>query len=250
MIHSTAIVDRDATLGKNVNIGPYTIVHANAVIGDNTSIESHCDIGYPTPLAGNVALMIGKDSLIRSHSVFYQGSVFGDCLITGHRVTVREKVRAGLNLQIGTLCDLQGDCEIGDYVRMHSSVHIGKAARIGNFVRLYPYVVLTNDPHPPSEVLMGVHVCDYAVVATASVILPGVEIREHGLVAAHSLVNRNVEPHTVVGGVPAKKLCDASEIRLKDGTNGVAYPWPRHFHRGYPESVVDAWIKEYEGEHP
>ena len=45
---------------------------------------------------------------------------------TGHRVTVREGVKAGSDLQIGTLTDLQGDCTIGNYVRMHSNVHVGK----------------------------------------------------------------------------------------------------------------------------
>ena len=55
--------------------------------------------------------------MIRSHSVFYQGSTFGSRLATGHRVTVREKTQAGENLRLGTLCDLQGTCVIGDYVR-------------------------------------------------------------------------------------------------------------------------------------
>lgn len=245
MIHQTAIVSNKAQLGKNVTIGAFSIIHDDVVIGDGSVIESNCEIGYPTKLAENTPLVIGKDSLIRSYSIFYQGSIFGDGLVTGHRVTIREKTVAGINLQIGTLCDFQGDCSIGDYVRTHSNVHIGKLSKIGNFVWIFPYVVLTNDPHPPSSSQVGVTVEDYAVIATMSVILPGVVVGKHSLVAAHSLVKDDVLPGKVVSGSPAIQLCNTTRIKLKDGSNGKAYPWPRHFHRGYPEEVVADWIATY-----
>lgn len=245
MIHTTAIISEKAKIGQNVSIGAFTIINDNVEIGNDTIIESNCDIGHPTELAEGVPLTIGKGSLIRSHSIFYEGSVFGDNLVTGHRVTVREKMIAGKNLQIGTLCDFQGDCVIGDYVRTHSNVHIGKLSKIGSFVWIFPYVVLTNDPHPPSDYHIGAIIKDYAVVATMSVVLPGVTVGEHSLVAAHSLVKKDVLPNTVVSGSPAKQICETTIIRLKDGSNGQAYPWPRHFHRGYPEDVVKEWMKKY-----
>lgn len=245
MISEKASVSSKAKLGNNVSIGPYTVIYDDVVIGDNSKIDGFCEIGYPTELAEGKPLVIGNDSLIRSHSIFYQGSSFQNELRTGHRVTVRENVVAGKNLQIGTLCDFQGDSEFGDYVRTHSNVHIGKLCSIGNYVWIYPYVVLTNDPHPPSNYHVGVSVEDYAVIATMSVVLPGVNVGEHSLIAAHSSVNRDVAPYSVVGGAPAKKLCDTSSIKLKDGSNESAYPWPRHFHRGYPESVLAGWEKEY-----
>jgi acetyltransferase-like isoleucine patch superfamily enzyme len=148
-------------------------------------------------------------------------------------------------LQIGTLSDLQGDCVIGDYVRTHSNVHIGKHSRVGDYVWIFPYVVLTNDPHPPSNYLVGVTVEPYAVIATMSVVLPGVTVGEHSLVAAHSMVSKDVPPHMVVGGAPAKVLTEATSIRLKDGSEEPAYPWPRHFHRGYPERAVQQWKREF-----
>lgn len=247
MIHPTAAVSDRARLGRDVRVGPFSIVHDDVVLGDECVIESYCEIGYPTPLAEGRPLEIGRGSRVRSHAVFYQGSVFGEELVTGHRVTVREKTCAGKNLQIGTLSDFQGDCEIGDYVRTHSNVHIGKGSRVGSFVWIFPYVVLTNDPHPPSEYHVGVTLEDYAVVATMSVILPGVTVGSHSLVAAMSAVNRDVEAGVVVGGVPAKQICQASDVRLRDGSGGRAYPWPRHFHRGYPDEVVAQWKVRYGG---
>lgn len=245
MIHPTALVNENAKIGNNVTIGAYSIIHKNVEIGDNTEIGSHCEIGVPTPLAGGAPLIIGKSSLIRSHSVFYEGSVFGDKLATGHRVTIREKTEAGEGFQIGTLSDIQGHCEIGNYVKFHSNVHIGQHSKIGNYVWIFPYVVLTNDPHPPSNVMMGVTIENYVAIATMSIILPGVTVKSGALVGAHSSVNRTVEPDTVVAGSPAKFICNTTDIKLKDGSGEKAYPWRRHFHRGYPEAAVAAWVAEF-----
>jgi acetyltransferase-like isoleucine patch superfamily enzyme len=243
MIHSTALISPKAQLGRNVKVGPFTVIHDDVVVGDETVIDGHCEIGYPTASAQGAALIIGARSLIRSHSIFYQGSRFGDGLVTGHRVTVREKTNAGEGLQIGTLSDIQGHCEIGNFVRTHSNVHIGQKSKIHDFVWLFPYVVLTNDPHPPSNVCVGCEIQKFAVVATMSVVLPGVTVGEGALVAAHSSVSKDVLPHTVVGGSPAKFLCEASKIKLRDGSGQSAYPWTQHFTRGYPESVIKEWLE-------
>lgn len=244
MIHSMGSVSPRAKLGKNVSIGPNTIIHDNVIIGDDTIIEGFCEIGVSTTLSAKKELIIGAKSHIRSHSIFYQGSEFGEDLSTGHRVTVRENTKAGVNLRLGTLCDIQGDCEIGDYVRLHSNVHIGKCSAIHDFVWIFPYVVLTNDPHPPSEVLQGVTLEKFSVVATMSVVLPGVTVGTGALVGAHSLVNKNVKPDAVVVGSPLKHVCNTSEIKNKE-TGEHVYPWRARFKRGYPEKIVKEWEEEF-----
>lgn len=245
LIHPTALVDPEAHLGVGVEVGPFTVIHANVRIGDHSVIGAHCEIGHPSPLADGKPLVVGRNAVIRSHSVFYEGSEFGESLTTGHRVTVREKTIAGKNLQLGTLNDIQGDCQFGDYVRLHSNVHVGKGAIVGNFVWLFPYVVLTNDPHPPSEVQQGVTVEDFAAIATMSVILPGVTVGRGALVGAHSSVSRNVDPDCLVVGAPARFICDTSQLQLRDGSGKPAYPWRRHFHWGYPAEHVAEWIAEF-----
>lgn len=45
-----------------------------------------------------------------------------------------------------------------------------------------------------------------SVVGATSVILPGVTIGENSFVAAGSVVTKNVDPNTLVGGVPAKVI--------------------------------------------
>lgn len=240
-IHHTAIVSPDAELGDNITIGPFTIVHGNVRLGSNTRIDSNCEIGYPSKLAEGRPLEIGCNSLIRSHSVFYEGSSFGDGLVTGHHVTVREKTKAGLNFQVGTYGDIQGHCEIGNYARTQSSVTIGQQSRIGNFVWLFPGVLLTNDPNPPSNELLGVELKDYVVVAVKATLLPGVSIGKGSFVAAHSLVGIDAEENSLLAGSPAKWVCKASDMRMKGDLKTRAYPWNKRFVRGYPDAVIEAW---------
>lgn len=238
------LLSEKASIGENVIIGDFVTIHDNVIIGDNSVIESYCELGVSNNLSGGNKLKIGKNSHIRSHSIFYEGSEFGDGLTTGHRVTVREKTIAGASFQIGTLSDIQGHCEIGDYVRTHSNVHIGQHSKIGNYVWIFPYVVLTNDPHPPSNVMLGATIEDFAVIATMSVILPGAYIAKGCLVGAHSSLSGKTQEDMIYAGNPAKLVGPASRLKLRDGSRKPAYPWRTHFHRGYPKEAVEMWVKE------
>lgn len=240
-IHATALVDERAKLGEDVEIGPFSIVHGNVTVGDRSRIGAYCELGMPTPLSDGSPLEIGSDSNIRSHSVFYEGSHLGAGLTTGHHVTVREHTTSGRSFQIGTFSEIQGDCCIGDYVRFQSSVFVGKKTKIGDFVWILPYAVLTNDPTPPSNDLVGCIVEDYATICALAVILPGVVIGKHSLVAAHACANRNVPEGMVAAGVPARIIGETRSIKRRDGSGEPAYPWTRNFHRGYPHDIVEMW---------
>lgn len=240
-VHPTAIVSSEARIPDGAQIGPFTIIGPTVTLLAGTTIGSHCSIGLDGP-EGEV--VVGADSRIRSHTVIYRDVSIGDRLETGHRVTIREGSRIGIDFQAGTLNDIEGNCLIGDHVRFHSNVHIGQLSEVRDFVWIFPYVVLTNDPHPPSEGhLRGVVVEEFASIATMAVVLPGVTVGRDSLVGAHTLVTRDVRAGSVVTGVPGKDRGEASDIRLADDS-GPAYPWRRHFHRGYPEEVVRGWISE------
>lgn len=242
-IHPTAIVHSSATLGNDVSVGAFSIIGADTQVGDGTDIGSHCTVGTDGPASETV---IGPGALVRSHSVIYRGAVIGSDFSTGHHVTVREVSMIGDRVRLGTLTDIQGRCTIGHDTRMHSNVFVPEYSTIGNYVWLFPHVVLTNDPHPPSDGMhVGATLEDYCSIAASSVLFPGVTIGEGALVGASSLVTRDVRPGVVVAGSPATERGEASEIELKDGS-GPAYPWRRHFHRGYPEDVVAEWRNEFE----
>ena len=238
-IHPTAIISDSAKLGANVSIGAQCIVYDNVEIGDNTIVGPNSILGEP--LAAyyrdehytNPPLTIGRNNLFRSGAIIYAGSQIGDGVEFGHRVTIREQTVIGTHARVGTLSDIQGFCRIGNYSRLHSNVHIGQKSEIGDFVWIFPYVVLTNDPQPPSSILHGVVVEEFAVIATQAVIMAGVRIGHDSLVGAAALVNKDVEAESVVVGVPAKKLASVRDIKSSI-TGEAVYPWREHFERGMP----------------
>lgn len=243
--HPTAVVSAGATIGLDVTIGAFSIVHPGVRLGAGTVVGSHCVIGEPvgTYYEGEQATpsgtVVGANSIIRSHSVIYQGVNAGPRLRTGHRVTLREGSRIGSDVQIGTMSDLQGNLTIGDHVRMHSNVHVGQLTIVEDFVWLFPSVILTNDPHPPSDTCtQGATVRSFAVVATKAVIMPGVEIGRHALVGAMSLVTVDVAPETVVVGVPARPAGSVRDVQCRHGKLDAVYPWPIQFRRGYPDGAL------------
>lgn len=239
-----------AQLGKNVRIGDNTAIYDNVIIGDHTIIANDCIIGEPgnnyyyKDDYENPATVIGQNSLIRSHAIIYAGSTFGDHFSTGHRVTIRENSKFGINCRLGTLCDIQGHVTFGDHCWLHSNVHIGQQSTIGNYVFIYPYVVFTNDPHPPSNVCIGPSIGDFSQIAVGTVLLPGVKIGRHCLIGAQSLVGKDVDDYMLVAGNPAKVIKDVRELKSRE-TGHSHYPWPYNFSRGLPweKEGFDVWKK-------
>lgn len=58
----------------------------------------------------------------------------------------------------------------------------------------------------------GIKIGDNVVLYGNSIILAGVTIGHDALVAAGSVVTKNVEPYAIVGGNPAKVIGDTREL--------------------------------------
>ena len=244
MIHGTALISPKANLAQDVEVGPYSIIHENVRIGKGTKIGAFCEIGVQTALAHDPILVIGEYSVVRSHSVIYAGSKIGAKFTTGHHVCVRENSEISEGVQLGSRGDIQGDCSVGSYTKMHADVHIGKNSKIGSFVWLFPEVLLTNDPIPPSDILVGPVIEDFCVLASKVLVMPAVTISKNSVIAAGSIVKNNILEGKLAAGSPAKTICDARILRMPDNPREKAYPWCHRFQRGYPYEVVEAWISD------
>lgn len=245
LIHPSAIISPYAQIDTNVQIGPFCVIHENVHIKTGCRVGAYCELGLATQLANSNELVFGENCNIRSHNVFYQGSKIGASLNTGHYVTVRENTLVGEGCQFGNRSDIQGDCVIGNHTKFHADVHIGKMSKIGNYVWLFPEVLLTNDPTPPSTDLLGVTIADYAVLAAKVLVLPGIIIGKDAVIAAGSVVKENIPEGKLASGNPLKIICDSQILRMHNNPKLKAYPWRRRFHRGYPIDIVEAWLNEF-----
>ncbi len=59
----------------------------------------------------------------------------------------------------------------------------------------------------------------YAWVCSRAIILPGISIGEGAIIASGAVVTKNVEPYTIVGGIPAKVIGKREKNNYKYGYN-------------------------------
>lgn len=186
-----------------------SIIYPNVIVGKNVEIQPYVILGMPTG-NDNDKLVIGDNSIIRSHTVIYAGSEIGDNFNCGHGVRIRESVKIGNNSQIGTNSQLEGYTNIGNNAKIHTNVHIGQKTDIGNNVFIAPGVVLTNVLHPlcpeAKKCLKGATIKDGVKIGANCTVNPGITINENVLVGSGSVVARDVEKNVVAIGNPAKAI--------------------------------------------
>ena len=109
-----------------------------------------------------------------------------------------------------------GDVIIGDHTRIGLHNTIIGPVDIGNHVNLAQGITVTALNHNFSDInkrideqgvsTNPVTIEDDVWVGANAVILPGVTIGEHCVVAAGAIVTKDVPPHSLVAGVPAKVI--------------------------------------------
>lgn len=118
-------------------------------------------------------------------------------------------LRYGAYIEIvngGKLTIGQGAANVGLTIMCAKEITIGNGVRIGRDVSIRDWNgshVIINDHyrnHAP------VHIGDRVWLCTGCTIMPGVTIGEGSVVAANATVTKDVPPHSLVGGSPAKVI--------------------------------------------
>jgi len=177
MIHKTAIIDSNAKIGNNVEIGPYCVIGSEVQISDNCKLYSHVNISgntkigegntfYPFCSIGNnpqdlkyngekTELIIGNNNKIREYVSINPGTVGGggktvignNCLlmVSSH---VAHDCQLGSNIIVANNVAIAGHAEIGDNAIIGGNSAVQQFTRIGKMAMIGGMTGVLNDVIP------------------------------------------------------------------------------------------------------
>ena len=190
MIHSSAIIHKNAKLAANVDIGPYCIIGENVSIGEGTKLHSHVVIdGFTT---------IGK------MNEFYPGCVLG--------YQGQDKKFKGETSYL----------EIGDrgtfreYVTIHRGTGEGTKTKIGNDV-----FFMAN-----AHVAHNCVIADSVILVNGAGLGGFVEVEEKAFISAYSIVHQfcRIGKNAMIG------LCSPIDKDVPPYMLGVGNPFSIHYY--------------------
>jgi UDP-N-acetylglucosamine acyltransferase len=149
-IHPTAIVSPKAELGRNVSIGPYSIIGEDVILHDEVQVASHCVIEGPSEFGSGSVFFPFVSAGQVPHDLKYRGE--RSWLRCGERNTFREYTTlhrgtaGGGNLtQIGSdglfmaQAHVAHDCRIGDHVIFANGASLAGHVLVEDHVTLGAY---------------------------------------------------------------------------------------------------------------
>jgi acetyltransferase-like isoleucine patch superfamily enzyme len=122
-------------------------------------------------------------------SIGQDSSIAMKCYISG------PNIRIGCNTVINRFSYLDG----------RAPLYIGNNVNISHYTLIH---TLTHDAQNPFFIAVQrpVAIMDHAWVGAREIILPGVVVGEGAVVGAGAVVTKDVEPYSIVGGNPARRI--------------------------------------------
>ena len=158
-IHSTAIVDPNAKLAANVEIGPFSIIGPYVTIGEKTTVQSHVVIEREVAIGrgnfiGHGAIIgappqdvsfsserktkveIGDDNIIREYCTIHRGSPDGSATKIGDKNFLMAGAHIGHNCVIGNNVVIANNCLLAGFVRVDDGAFLGGGSTFHQFMHI------------------------------------------------------------------------------------------------------------------
>jgi acetyltransferase-like isoleucine patch superfamily enzyme len=158
------------------------------------------------------AVSLGQQ--VRMHDTVQLDTSYGGRIAVGSHTELLPGV---LLMTYGGSIQVGERCSINPYTVIYGH---GEGVRIGNDVLIAGHclIIPANHVFTRTDIPInrqgtsskGITIDDDVWIGAGCRILDGVHIGKGAIIAAGSVVNKSVEPFTIVGGVPAKKLKDRS----------------------------------------
>ena len=142
---------------------------------------------------------------------------FGKDVVVWNYVVIGDSTKIGDGTLVGSFCDIGKNVIIGKNCNIQAHVTISNECKIGNNVFIGPNSSLLNDKFPKGRLTPCI-IKDNVVIGGCVSILPNITVNENSVVAAGSVVTKNVPSGIVVKGNPARKMMTREEYekRKKD----------------------------------
>lgn len=179
-IHPTALLGSNSHIGRNVKIGPYSVIEDNVIIGDDTTILDHVHIGQRTTIGCNNLIYTGAVIGQEAQHKAVEKNV-GFLKIGDHNV-----FREYATIHRGS--EEKSSTAIGDHNYFMVFSHVGHDCRIAN------HVVLTN------SVLLGGYVAleDHSILSGGSAVHQFCRIGSYAMIGGHASITKDVPPYMLV----------------------------------------------------
>lgn len=224
------VVDQNVRIGKNCQIGHGVVIHADTVIGDDVRIDDNTVIGKLPMKAALSAITkdqtlppceIESGCLVGALAVIYRGCKIRTKVMIADLASVREDVEIGDFTIIGRGVTVENKVKIGKRCKIETEAYITALSEIEDGCFIAPEVSFTNDnflgrTKDRFKYHKGVTLRRGARVGANATFLPGVTVGPDALVAAGSVVTRDVPAGKIVLGAPAKPFRDVPADQLLD----------------------------------
>lgn len=220
-----SVVEEGAVIGDNVRIGHGVVIHRGTSIGDDCQIADNSVIGRQPAIPATSTLKkrgdltgeplpplsIGPRATIGACVVLYAGSRIGESVYVADLASIRENCQIGRFVIVGRGVTIENQCNIGEYTKIQAEAYITALSTLEDHVFIAPTVSTTNDnfmgrTEERFKHRKGVTVRSRARIGGNAVLLPGVTVGVEAVVGAGSVVTRDVSPATVVYGAPARAM--------------------------------------------
>lgn len=212
-IHPTAVVDPNAELGDDVEIGPYCVIYPGVTLGDGCRLQNHVTIDGPTAIgAGNVFYAYASIGQ-RSQDLKYAGEP--TYLEVGDHNTFREfcTVNRGTAPESRTV--------IGSHGNFLAYSHIAHDCIVGD------HVIFSNNGTLAGHVTVE----DHAIMGGLTAVHQFCRIGAHAITGGCSKIVQDVPPYMVADGNPAKVRAVNSVGLKRRGFSSEAVAAIKHAHR-------------------
>ena len=223
------VIEDDVVIGDNVTVGHHVIIHSGVRIGEGCVINDGGILGKRPGKASLSAttgdpreyppLSLGNAVTVGAGCILYVGAEIGNMVFFGDLATVREDVKIGEYSIIGRGATVENKVTIGLKCKIETEAYITAFSTIEDYCFIAPCVAFTNDnflgrTEERKKHFGGPTLKRGARIGANATILPNLVIGEDAVVAAGSVVTKDVPPRVIVVGSPAKVLRPVPEEQL------------------------------------